>query len=45
MMEEVQHGQAGEDHEPEPEEHVDLLVDDVDRQDTLDIVSLGVERS
>ncbi|GBP17251.1 hypothetical protein EVAR_17745_1 [Eumeta japonica] len=32
--------QEAEDHEPEPEEHVDLLVDDVQRQDAECIVAL-----
>ena len=41
MVEQVQHGQAGKDHEPEPEEDIDLLIEDVDRQDALDIMSLN----
>ena len=32
----TKNGEAGEDEEPEPQEHVDLLVDDVDRQNALD---------
>jgi len=33
-------GEAAEDDEPEPEEDVDLLVDDVDRQDADRVVGL-----
>ena len=40
MVDQVQYGQAGENHEPEPEEHIDLLIQDVDRENTLDIMSL-----
>ncbi len=31
----TQKGEGGEDDEPEPEEDIDLLVDDVDGQDAL----------
>ena len=34
-MQEVQEGEGGEDHEPEPQEHVDLLIDDIDGKNTL----------
>ena len=34
MVHEVHDGETGEDHEPEPEEHVDLLVNDIDWQDS-----------
>ena len=40
MVDQIQYGQAGEDHEPEPEEYVDLLIQNVDRKNTLDIMSL-----
>ena len=40
MVEQVHHGEAGQDHEPEPEEHIDLLVQDVDRENTLYIMPL-----
>ena len=36
--------EAAEDDEPEPEEDVDLLVDDVDRQDANRVVSLNCAR-
>jgi hypothetical protein len=42
MVKQVHHGEAGEDHEPEPEEHVDLLVQDVDRENALDIMPLNI---
>ena len=41
-MEDVEDGEDGEDDEPEPEEDIDLLVEDVDRKDTLGVVSLDV---
>ena len=37
----VKDGEDRQDHQPEPEEDVDLLVDDVDGEDTLDVVSLN----
>ena len=40
VVEEVEDGEDGEDAEPEPEEDVDLLVDDVDGEDALDVVAL-----
>ena len=39
-VEEVEAGEDGHQDEPEPEEDVDLLVDDVDRQDALGVMSL-----
>ena len=33
-------GEDGEEHEPDPQEDVDLLVDDVDREDALRVVAL-----
>ena len=41
MVEQVHHGETGQDHKPEPEEHVDLLVQDVDRENTLNIMPLN----
>ena len=43
MLEQVHHGEAGEDHKPEPEEHVDLLVQDFDRENTLYIMPLNTQ--
>ena len=40
MVGEVNDGHAGEDHEPEPEEDVDLLIENIDRENTLYIMSL-----
>ena len=40
MVGEVNDGHAGEDHEPEPEEHIDLLIEYIDRENTLYIMSL-----
>ena len=40
MMGQVYDGEAGEDHEPEPEEHIDLLIDNVYWENTLDVMSL-----
>ena len=40
-VEEEHAGDGGEEDEPEPEEDVDLLVDDVQRKDTKPVMSLG----
>ena len=37
-------GEDGEEHEPDPEEDVDLLVDDVDGEDALCVVPLDGAR-
>ena len=42
MVGEVNDGHAGEDHEPEPEEDVDLLIEYIDRENTLYIMSLVI---
>ena len=36
----MDHGEEGQNHEPEVEEDVDLLVDDVDGEDALRVVAL-----
>jgi hypothetical protein len=41
MMEQVHQSEAGQDHKPEPKEHIDPLVQDVDRENTLDIMPLS----
>ena len=42
VVDDVKDGEDGEDDEPEPEEDIDLLVEDVDGQDALSVMSLNV---